>query len=124
MNRKMVDAILSISEYNRFTKGIFGWVGFKTYWLSFENVERVAGTTSWKFWGLFKYAIDGIVNFSSTPLDIASFVGIGMTFVAFIYLIFIVATSFYNFRTNIYNLKKVMPFICLIFFVSVGFKKL
>ena len=90
MNRKMVDAILSISEYNRFTKGIFGWVGFKTYWLSFENVERVAGTTSWKFWGLFKYAIDGIVNFSSTPLDIASFVGIGMTFVAFIYLIFIV----------------------------------
>lgn len=90
MNRKMVNAVLSICEYNRFTKGIFGWVGFKTYWLSFENVERVAGSTKWSFWGLFKYAIDGILNFSSVPLDIASLIGVLMTFVAFIYLLFIV----------------------------------
>ena len=90
MKRDMVNAILSMSEYNRFSKGIFGWVGFKTYWLSFENVERVAGTTSWNFWGLFRYAIDGIVNFSNAPLDIASGFGIMMTIVAFVMLIFIV----------------------------------
>ena len=90
MNRKMADAILSMSEYNRFTKGIFGWVGFNTYWLSFDNVERVAGNTKWSFWGLFKYAIDGIVNFSNTPLNIASFFGFVMTFISFIFLIFII----------------------------------
>ena len=90
MKREMVDAILSMSEYNRFSKGIFGWVGFRTYWLSFENVERVAGTTSWNFWGLFRYAIDGIVNFSNAPLDIASGFGIIMTIVAFIMLVFII----------------------------------
>lgn len=90
MKREMVDAILSMSEYNRFSKGIFGWVGFRTYWLSFENVERVAGTTSWNFWGLFRYAIDGIVNFSNAPLDIASGFGIIMTIVAFVMLVFII----------------------------------
>lgn len=89
MKKEMVDAILSMSEYNRFSKGIFGWVGFRTYWLSFENVERVAGTTSWNFWGLFRYAIDGIVNFSNVPLDIASGFGIIMTIVAFIMLMFV-----------------------------------
>ena len=90
MKKQMVDAIVSMSEYNRFSKGIFGWIGFKTYWLPFENVERVAGTTKWNFWGLFRYAISGIVNFSQTPLDIASGFGIIMTFVAFIMLIFII----------------------------------
>lgn len=90
MKRNMVDAILSMSEYNRFSKGIFGWVGFKTYWLPFENVERVAGTTSWSFWGLVKYAIDGIINFSQVPLDIASIFGITMTAVSFIMLILII----------------------------------
>ena len=90
MKRDMVDAIVSMSEYNRFSKGIFGWVGFKTYWLPFENVERVAGTTKWNFWGLVKYAIGGIVNFSQTPLDVASGFGIFMTFIAFIMLIFII----------------------------------
>lgn len=89
MKREMVDAILSMSEYNRFSKGIFGWVGFKTYWLSFENVERVAGKTSWNFWGLFRYAIDGIVNFSNVPLDLASGFGIVMTVVAFVMLLFV-----------------------------------
>ncbi len=90
MKRKMVDSIVRMSEYNRFSKGIFGWVGFKTYWLPFENVERVAGTTSWSFWGLFRYAIDGIINFSNAPLDIASWTGFIMTFVAFVMLVFII----------------------------------
>ncbi|MBQ9273022.1 MAG: glycosyltransferase family 2 protein, partial [Mogibacterium sp.] len=62
MKRDMVDAILAMGEYNRFSKGIYGWVGFRTYWLPFENVERVAGETKWSFWGLFKYAIDGIIS--------------------------------------------------------------
>lgn len=91
MRRSMVDAILSMEEYNRFSKGIFGWVGFRTYWLPYENVERVAGETKWNFWKLFKYAIDGIINFSQVPLNIASWAGIGMTFFSIISLIFIVA---------------------------------
>lgn len=89
MTREMADAVISMSEYNRFSKGIFSWVGFKTYWIDYENVERVAGTTSWSFWGLVKYAIDGIVNFSNAPLDLASFFGLLTTFFAFIYLLFI-----------------------------------
>lgn len=90
MKKSMVDAIVSMCEYNRFSKGIFGWVGFKTYWLPYENVERAAGTTKWSFWKLFKYALDGIINFSQAPLYIASWFGIFMTFIAFIALIFIV----------------------------------
>lgn len=90
MNRKMVDAVVSISESNRFSKGIFGWVGFNTYWLSYDNVERSAGKTKWSFWKLTKYAINGIIDFSNTPLDVASYFGIFMTFVAFVMLIFIV----------------------------------
>lgn len=87
MKRKMVDAILSMSETNRFSKGIFGWIGFKTYWLPYENVERVAGQTKWSFWKLLKYSIDGIVNFSDAPLKISSWCGIGLTFVAAIMLL-------------------------------------
>ena len=90
MRRKMVDAVIAMSECNRFSKGIFGWVGFNTYWLSFENVERSVGTTKWNFWKLFKYAISGIVNFSNTPLDIASFFGVFMTILSFFILVFIV----------------------------------
>lgn len=75
MTRQMVDAILDVTEYNRFSKGIFSWVGFKTEYLSYENRERVAGETSWSFWSLFKYSIDGIVNFSDAPLTIAAVVG-------------------------------------------------
>lgn len=90
MTRDMCDAVLSISETNRFSKGIFGWVGFNTYWLAYENVERAVGTTKWNFWKLFKYAVNGIIDFSNTPLDIASFFGISMTFLSFIMLIFIV----------------------------------
>ena len=90
MRREVVDAIVEMGEYNRFSKGIFGWVGFKTYWLDFENVERVAGTTKWSFWGLFKYAIDGIINFSQTPLSLASWGGVLMTLVSLISLVVIV----------------------------------
>ena len=89
MKRPMVDSIIRMSEYNRFSKGIFGWVGFKTAWLEFENVERVAGTTSWSFWGLVKYAIDGFINFSLVPLNVASFFGFFSTGIAFLYLIFV-----------------------------------
>lgn len=75
MTRQMVEAVLSMSERNRFSKGIFGWVGFHTYWLPYENIERVAGQTKWSFWRLTKYAIDGIINFSSVPLSVASWGG-------------------------------------------------
>ena len=90
MTRDMKDAILSMTEYNRFSKGIFGWVGFKTMWLPYENVERVAGETKWSFWKLFKYAIDGIINFSQAPLSIASWFGMLMTAFSFLFLVFIV----------------------------------
>ena len=90
MNREMADAIIAVPEYNRFSKGIFSWVGFKTYWIEYENVERVAGKTSWSFFGLVKYAIDGIVNFSNAPLDLATFFGLITTALAFIYLIIII----------------------------------
>lgn len=90
MRRSMVDAIVAMGEYNRFSKGIFGWIGFKTYWLSYDNVERVAGETKWNFWKLFKYAIDGIINFSQVPLSIASWFGILMTVISFSMLLFIV----------------------------------
>lgn len=90
MRRSMVDAILSMSEYNHFSKGIFGWVGFRTYWLPYENVERVAGQTKWNFWGLCKYAIDGIIDFSQAPLSMASWCGIGMTACSIFALLFII----------------------------------
>lgn len=89
MKRAMVDAIISMCEYNRFSKGIFGWVGFKTYWLDFENVERVAGKTKWSFWKLFKYAIDGVINFSQVPLTIASWMGILCMLIAFAGVLFV-----------------------------------
>ncbi|MCR5795806.1 MAG: glycosyltransferase family 2 protein [Solobacterium sp.] len=90
MNRKMRDALVSMSEYNRFSKGLFSWVGFKTYWFSYENIERSAGKTKWNFWGLFRYALDGIVSFSDAPLTLASWFGFIMTLVSFIALVFIV----------------------------------
>ena len=90
MKRDMADAIVAMGEYNRFSKGIFGWVGFSTYWMPYENVERVAGETKWNFWKLFKYAIDGIISFSQAPLSIASWFGVGMTFCSFLLLLLIV----------------------------------
>lgn len=90
MKQDMVRAIVAMGEYNRFSKGIFGWIGFRTYWLPYENVERVAGETKWSFWKLFRYAIDGIINFSHTPLDIASWFGVLMTGISFLALLFII----------------------------------
>lgn len=90
MKRQMSDVIVEMGEYNRFSKGIFGWIGFKTYWLPYENQERAAGESKWSFWKLMKYAWDGIVNFSQVPLSIASWFGILMTIVAFFFIIFIV----------------------------------
>lgn len=90
MKKEMADAIVSMSEYNRFSKGIFGWIGFRTYWLPYENVERAAGETKWNFWKLFKYAIDGIINFSQVPLSISSWFGMFMTLCSFLLLLVII----------------------------------
>jgi len=93
MSRQMVDAILSMPEYNRFSKGIFSWVGFKTQYIEYENVERAAGTSAWSFWGLFKYSLEGIFAFSTAPLAIATFIGLISCFGAFIGFIAIVAKT-------------------------------
>jgi glycosyltransferase involved in cell wall biosynthesis len=90
MNRKYVDALLSLQEYNRFSKGLYGWVGFKTKWFEFENVERVAGETKWSFWKLFQYSLEGIVAFSEVPLYLSSVLGALMCGVSFVAIIFIV----------------------------------
>lgn len=84
MKKDMVDAIVNMCEYNRFSKGIFGWIGFKTYWLPFKNIERAAGETKWSFWKLFKYSLEGIINFSQAPLNIASWIGIFFTVLSFV----------------------------------------
>lgn len=90
MKRDMVNAILSMPEYNRFTKGIFGWVGFKTKWIEFENVERAVGETKWSFWKLFRYALEGIIAFSTVPLTIVSLIGVIVCIIAFLFLLFVV----------------------------------
>ncbi len=90
MTRQMTDAILSMQEYNRFTKGIFGWVGFKTKWIEYENVERARGETKWNFWKLFLYSLDGICAFSTAPLMLASVVGVFFCVVAFLMIVFII----------------------------------
>ncbi len=90
MTRQMVDAILSMREYNRFTKGIFGWVGFRTKWMEYENVERARGETKWNFWKLFLYSLDGIAAFSTVPLMFASVVGVFFCVVAFLMILFII----------------------------------
>lgn len=90
MTRQMVNAILSMKEYNRFTKGIFGWVGFNTKWLEYENVERAKGETKWNFWKLLIYSLDGIAAFSTVPLMIASVLGVVFCVFAFLMIIFII----------------------------------
>lgn len=90
MKREMVDAVVAMGEYHRFSKGIFGWVGFRTFWLPFENVERAAGETKWSFWGLLRYSVEGIINFSQAPLAIASWCGIGLTGVSFLMVLLII----------------------------------
>ena len=93
MTRQMVDSILAMKEYNRFSKGIFSWVGFRTKWFDYKNVERVAGQTKWNFWSLFKYSIEGIVGFSTAPLVMAAGLGVLFCALAFIGIIFVIARA-------------------------------
>lgn len=93
MTRKFVDSLLELGEYNRFSKGLFGWVGYRTKWLEFENVERVAGETKWSFWKLFLYSIEGIVGFSTAPLALAAVMGVFFCLVSFLLICFIVTKT-------------------------------
>ncbi|MBX9033642.1 glycosyltransferase family 2 protein [Gordonibacter massiliensis (ex Traore et al. 2017)] len=93
MNRKMVDAILELSERNRFSKGIFSWVGFKTEWISYENIERTEGNSSWSFWSLILYAVDGIAAFSTVPLSMASVLGLLFCMIALLTIVFVVVRA-------------------------------
>jgi glycosyltransferase involved in cell wall biosynthesis len=114
MTRQMVDAILDMKEYNRFSKGIFGWVGFKTKWLEYKNIERVAGKTTWSFWKLFIYSIEGIIAFSTVPLVVASLFGILFLFLSYVLIIFIII------RTLIYGdpTSGWPSLVCIVFLVS------
>ena len=114
MTRQMVDAIIDLPEYNRFSKGIFQWVGFNTKWISYENVERVAGETKWSFWGLFFYSLEGVIAFSTRPLAIASFFGILFCFISFIMICAIIA------KTLIWEdpVAGYPSTICIIFFIG------
>lgn len=114
MSRQMVDAILSLKEYNRYSKGIFSWVGFKTKWLTFENAQRVAGTTKWNFWKLFAYSMESIVGFSTVPLLISSIAGILFCIISFIMILVIII------KTLIFGdpVSGWPSLVCIIFFVS------
>ena len=114
MTRQMVNAVLEVKEYNRFSKGIFSWVGFRTKWLEYENVERAAGETKWSFWKLFLYSLDSIVAFSTVPLSIASVMGILFCFVAFLMIIFVIV------RTLIYGdpTSGWPSMVCIMFFIG------
>ncbi|MBQ3461519.1 MAG: glycosyltransferase family 2 protein [Clostridia bacterium] len=114
MSRKVVDAILAMEEYNRFSKGIFGWIGFKTKWLEFENTERVAGETKWSFWKLFLYSLDGITAFSTMPLAIASVIGMLFCIIAFILIMVIIV------KTLVFGdpVAGYPSLVCIIFFVA------
>lgn len=114
MTKQMVNAIISMKEYNRYSKGLFSFVGFNTKWLEYENVERVAGETKWSFWKLFKYAIEGITAFSTTPLILASVIGLIFCVVSFILIIvIIVKTLAFGDPTSGWP-----SLVCIIFFVS------
>jgi len=95
MTRQMVDAILDMHEYNRFSKGIFSWVGFRTKYIEIENVERAAGTTAWSFWSLFRYSLEGIFAFSTAPLSIAAFLGVFSCIISFILMIFVIIRTIF-----------------------------
>jgi len=114
MTRQMVDEILKVCEYNRFSKGIFGWVGFKTKWLTYTGAERAAGKTSWSFWGLLIYSIEGIVAFSTAPLAISSFMGVFFCVLSFI------AMMFFFIKTLLFGdpISGYPSTICILLFVS------
>lgn len=114
MTRQVLDSVLEISEYNRFSKGIFGFVGYNTKWLPYENVERVAGTTKWSFWKLFVYSLEGITAFSTTPLVISSLIGILFCLISIIVIIaIIIKTLIYGDPTSGWPSA-----ICIIMFLS------
>lgn len=115
MTRQMVDAILDMTEYNRFSKGIFSWVGFHTRYIEYENVERPAGTTSWSFWGLFKYSLEGIMAFSTAPLALASMLGILTCAIAFILIIVTIIKSLLGLNDSPDGYPTIL---CLIFLFS------
>ncbi len=116
MKRPVVDAILSLGERQRFSKGIFAWVGFRTHWLEHVNVERVAGETKWNFWSLLKYAIDGIISFTVAPLRLATYCGFISAFAAFVYMIY------YFVRAIIFKIYNDVPgypsLLCFILFIG------
>ncbi len=93
MSRQMVDSIIALQEYNRFSKGIYAWVGYETKWVEYENVERSAGETKWSFWGLLRYSINGMISFSDVPINMASWMGILLTGVSAVALVFIVVRA-------------------------------
>jgi len=114
MSRQMVNSILELKEYNRYSKGLFQFVGYKTKWLEYENIERVAGETKWSFWKLFIYAIEGIIAFSTAPLAISSIAGIIFCIISFIMILFIIGkTLIYGDPTSGWP-----SLVCIIFFVS------
>ena len=115
MTRRMVDAVLSLSEYNRFSKGIFSWVGFKTEWISYSNVERVAGKTKWSFWGLFKYSIECIVAFSTVPLNVSSFSGFVLFLLSILGAIGIIVRKIVDVSSSVDGWAST---ICVILFVG------
>lgn len=90
MTRQVTDSLLTLTEYNRFSKGLFQWVGFETEWIEYENIERVVGETNWSFWKLVKYSIEGIVAFSTVPLFVSTLLGIILSIVAFIFILFLI----------------------------------
>ena len=90
MTRQVVDSVLNLPEYNRFSKGLFQWVGFDTKWIEYENIERIAGESTWSFWGLIKYSIEGLVAFTTLPLSVSTFLGMVFSVIAFIYMLFII----------------------------------
>lgn len=114
MSRQMVNSILSLHEYNRFSKGIFSWVGYRTKWLEYENIERAAGTTKWSFWKLFLYSLESIVAFSTVPLSIASVMGILFCFISFVIIILIII------RTLIFGdpTSGWPSMVCIMFFIG------
>ncbi len=114
MKRKMVDAVLQLSEYNRFSKGIFEWVGFRTKWIAFQNVERSAGKTKWSLKSLFTYSLEGITGFSVAPLSLATFIGLGFCLLSFLLILAIIL------RTLIWGdpVAGWPSLVCIIFFVG------
>lgn len=114
MTRQMVDAVLDMPEYNRFSKGIFSWVGFKTKYLDYHNVERVAGESDWNTWKLFKYAMDGIADFSQAPLNIAVWIGTTSFILSVIGFIFVIIRHFVDENSSMFGWASMVCIILLL----------